>query len=125
MDFLDLDFEEFSQIEKRDCVKYDFPVVSFFKYKGAAVVVFNKACEKVFDCVKFVKIYGNAEYLVFSPTNIADAHCFRIYYNKRSNPSFACAGIERFAVVGKSYRLHKTKKGFAIKLNEPILNRKE
>ena len=125
MDFLDLDCAELSQIEKRNIAKYDFPVVSFVKYEGNPVAFFNKACKEEFCYAKFIKVYGNAEYMVFQPTNTADAHCFKIYYHQKVNPKFSAAGFERFAVVGKTYRLYKTKKGFAIKLNEPLLDRKE
>lgn len=125
MEFLDFDCDKLIQIEKRNLVKYDFPVVSFFKYSGSPLAFFNKACKEEFCYAKFLKVYGNAEYMVFQPTNTADVHCFTIYYHQKVNPKIAAAGFERFAVVGKTFRLYKTKKGFAIKLNEPLLDRKE
>ena len=125
MEFLELNLDEFSQIERRNINKYDFPVVSFFKYNGSPVISFNKACEEEFGYVKYLKIYGNAEYLVFSLTDTKDSHCFAISYGRRSNPHVISSGVERFAVVGKTYKLYKTPKGYAIKLNEPIFNRKE
>ena len=72
-----------------------------------------------------MKIYGNAEYIVFVPTDTKDRHSFAISCSEYSNPVVCTTALERFAVAGKTYKLHKTPKGFAIKLNDPIYTRKE
>ena len=125
MEFLDLPFDEVTQIKKNGQVRFDFPAVTFYKSTGVLHASFNKWCGTKFNKAKYLKIYSNAEYLIFSPTDKVDNHCFKITYQGSSNAIVVSTVIERFAVDGKTFKVYQTQKGFAIKLNEPILNRKE
>ena len=116
MDLLDLDVGELSVVERKDFVQFDFPCVSFTKYESSHRMLFNRLCKKEFANAKYMKIYSNAEYIVFVPTVTKDRHCFAI----SANQVVTTTALERFAVAGKTYKLHKTPKGFAIKLNDPI-----
>ena len=124
MEFLDLPFDEVTQVKKNSQVRLDFPAVSFYKSSGVMHASFNKLSGSQFNKAKYLKIYGNAEYMVFSPTDKADCHCFKIFYLGSGNATVSSTAIERFAVEGKTYKVYQTQKGFAIKLNEPVMNRK-
>jgi hypothetical protein len=125
MEFLDLSFDEMTQLEKTSRAKFDFPVVHFIKGHNVLLASFNKACTNKFKNARYIRIYGNAEYIVFSPTDVFDPHGFKVTYNHKVNSVVSARSLERFAVEGKTYKLYQTQKGFAIKLSEPILNRKE
>lgn len=125
MEFLDLAFDEVAQIEKNGTVRFDFPVVTFYRSTGVIHVSFNKYAGIKFNKAKYLKIYSTAEYLVFSPTDKADNHCFKITYQRCSNAVVSSNALERFSVEGKTYKVYQTQKVFAIKLSEPIVNRKE
>ena len=125
MEFLDLPFDEMTQLEKTSRAKFDFPVVHFLKGNNVLIASFNKACAIKLKNARYLRIYGNAEYIVFSPTNAVDPHGFKVTYNHKINPVVSTRSLERFSVEGKTYKVYQTSKGFAIKLNEPILSRKE
>ena len=125
MEFLDLSFDEMTQVKSSRKVRLDFPAVAFYRSTGVLHASFNKWCCIKFDKAKYIKIFGNAEYLVFEPTDKADNHCFKITYQGNSNATISSSAFERFAVNEKIYKVYQTQKGFAIKLNEPVINRKE
>jgi hypothetical protein len=125
MEFLDLNFDEMPRIEKIKHTKFPFPVVTFSKDRNTIVASFNKLCGEKFNRAKYLKIYGNAEYLIFVPSDSADVNTYKLNYNRGIYPTTASRSLERFAVNGKTYKVYQTKKGFAIKLNEPVVNRKE
>ena len=125
MEFLDLPFDDVPQVKKNGQVRFEFPAVSFYRCKNVMIASFNKWCGSKFNKAKYLKIYGNAEYLVFLPTDKADNHCFKITCQRSANAVVASTALERFAVDGKTYKVYQTPKGFAVKLNEPVINRKE
>ena len=124
MDFLDIQLDDMTLVEKVKPV-YEFPAVYFSKHKNSFVAYFNQRAGNVFNGCKYMKIYATAEYVVFSPVNKKDAHSFAVYYIPSGNGIINCAGLERFRLEGKTYKLYKTEKGFAVKIHDPILNRKE
>ena len=125
MEFLDLSFDEMTQVKTNGKIKLDFPAVSFYRSTGVLHASFNKLCCVKFNKAKYLKIYSNAEYLIFAPTDKVDNHCFKITYQGNSNATVSSSAFERFAVDEKTYKVYQTQKGFAIKLNEPVINRKE
>jgi hypothetical protein len=125
MDFLDINLGEMTLIEKQKHTKFFFPAVTFSKDRNTIVASFNKLCGEKFNKAKYLKIFGNAEYLIFVPSNSEEANAYKLNYNRGLYPVTASRSLERFAVDGKTYKVYQTKKGFAIKLNEPVVNRKE
>ena len=124
MEFLELPFDEVTQVEKSNQTRFEFPAVNFYKTKNLLIASFNKFSTPNFNKAKYLKIYGNAEYLVFLPVDKVDAHCFKVTYQRNTNAIVASSALERFAVEGKTYKVYQTQKGFAIKLHEPVLDRK-
>ena len=122
MEFLDLQTDEMDVIKKEKPM-YDFPAVTFHKNESFTVN-FNRLAKKLFENCDYVKIFANAEYIVFQPSDKRDFSTLKITRNKSGGCYFNCVGLERFALDGKAYKLYNTKKGVAIKINEPIQNRK-
>lgn len=123
MDSLDFNLDEMDVIQQsKPC--HDFPAVSFSKYRTNYIAYFNRHAGNLFDKCPCVKIYANAEYVVFQPVTKKDYHSFKISYIKTGCGNITCAGLERLRLDGKTYRLHKTEKGLALKINDPIKTRK-
>ena len=78
----------------------------------------------MFDNCDYVKVFANAEYIVFQPYDKKDCTGYKINRNNSGGCYFNCSSLERFALKGKSFKLYNTKKGLAIKINDPIQNRK-
>ena len=123
MEFLDLQLDEMEGIQPSKPV-YDFPAVSFGQYKTNHVAYFNRLAGKAFDNCPSVKVYANAEYIVFQPVHKKDHHSFSVSYIVSGGGQITCAGLERFRLDGKTYRMYKTEKGLALKINDPIKSRK-
>ncbi len=119
MDFLDLQFDETNAI-KNSKTKFDFPVVSFRKYKANFIAHFNQYAGKAFNKCQHVKIYATAEYVVFLPIPKNDPHSYTITYISETSATVTCAGLERHRLDGKTFKLYNTEKGLAIKINDPI-----
>ncbi len=122
MEFLDLQIDEMEVIQKEKPM-YDFPVVTFHK-NAAFIVSFNQHAKRAFDNYDYVKVFANAEYIVFQPSNKKYGTEHKIGRNRSGGCCFNCASLERFMLDGKAYKLYKTSKGLAIKINEPLKNRK-
>lgn len=123
MEFLDLQIDKMEEVAKTK-VSHDFPVVTFSKCENCYMARFNKRAREMFGNCTHVKIYANAEYIVFSPSDRKDYHSYKLTFRNAGDCSTSCSKLERFVLDGKSYKLHNTKKGLAIKINEPIKNRK-
>jgi hypothetical protein len=122
MEFLDLQMDEMENVGKTKRM-YDFPVATFHK-NANFTVSFNRHAKKILNKREYVKIYVNAEYIVFQLSDKKDFNSYKITYNKSGGCYFNCSSLERFVLEGKSFKLYNTKKGVAIKLNEPIQKRK-
>lgn len=122
MEFLDLQTDGMDAIKKQK-PQYDFPTVVFKKEKNCTAY-FNRYAKEIFNNCTYIKVCANAEYIVFQPSNKEDYYSHRISYNKSGGCSFNCAGLDRFILDGKAFKLYAVKKGFAIKVNDPIKNRK-
>ena len=123
MEFLDLQLDEMEVIQHSKPI-YDFPAVSFRKYRTNYIAYFNRQAGKEFNDSPCVKIYANAEYIVFQPVHKKDHHSFTVSYIASGGGQITCAGLERFRLDNKNYRLYKTEKGLALKINDPIKTRK-
>ena len=123
MEFLDLQLDGMEVIQHSKPI-YDFPAVSFRKYRTNYVAYFNRQAGKAFNNSPSVKIYANAEYIVFQPVTKKDHRSFSVSYIASGGGQVTCAGLERFRLDGKNYKLHNTEKGLALKINDPIKNRK-
>ena len=124
MDFLDVQLDDMTLVQKANPT-YDFPVVTFRKHNKSFITYFNQHAGKALNNCRHVKIYATAEYVVFSPVHKKDTHSFMVHYISSDCASVSCVGLERFRLEDKTYKLYKTEKGFAIKINDPIKNRKE
>lgn len=122
MEFLDLQIDEMDVIRKERPI-LDFPAVTFHKGANFAAY-FNRHTKRMFDNCDYVKVFANAEYIVFQPSDKKDRTNYKITRNKSGGCYFNCSSLERFALKGKAFKLYNTKKGLAIKINEPIQNRK-
>ncbi len=123
MEFLDLQIDEMDAIEKR-YYKYDFPAVSFHRNTKNYVAFFNKQAAKMLEGYVCAKIYANAENIVFVFSDKKDCHSHKIHRNNAGGIFMSCSALQRLMLEGKTYKLYNTKKGLAIKINEPIKNRK-
>ena len=123
MEFLDLQIDETDAI-KRTVKTYDFPVVTFHKNGTIFAASFNRHARKALDNCEHVKIFANAEYIVFQPTDRKGPHTYKISYPPRGGGTLHCQKLERFVLYGKTFKLYSTQKGLAIKLSEPIQVRK-
>ncbi len=124
MDFLDLQLDETNEIKNPNTM-WDFPAVSFRKYKTNFIAHFNRHAGKLFNKCQHVKIYATAEYVVFLPIPKKDLRSYKITYISETSASVTCAGLERLRLDEKTFKLYNTEKGLAIKINDPIKNRKE
>ena len=122
IEFLDLQICETDEVKKTNPM-YDFPAVTFHK-NASYTACFNRHTRKLLGDSTYIKILANAEYVVFQPSTKKEYHSHKINYNKSGGFCFNCAGLERYGLHGKAYKLYKTQKGLAIKINEPIRNRK-
>lgn len=123
MEFLDLQIDEMDAIEKGNH-KYDFPAVSFHRNTKNYVAFFNKPAAKMLEGYVCAKIYTNAEYVVFAFSDKKDCRTYKIHRNNVGAIYISCAALQRLMLDGKTFKLYNTKKGLAIKINEPIKNRK-
>lgn len=123
MEFLDLQIDEMDAIEKR-YYKYDFPAVSFHRNTKNYVAFFNKRAAKMLEGYVCAKIYAKADYVVFAFSDKKDCRSYKIHRNNAGGTFISCAALQRLMLDGKTFKLYNTKKGFAIKINEPIQNRK-
>ena len=123
MEFLDLHLDEMDEIQQGRPT-FDFPTVSFSKYRNNYIAYFNRHAGKALEKFPCVRIYANAEYVVFQPVTKKDHHSFTVSYIKTGGGNVTCAGLERCQLHGKIYRLYKTDKGLALKINDPIRTRK-
>ena len=123
MEFLDLQIDEMNAIEKGYC-KYDFPVVSFHRNTKNYVAFFNKQAAKMLEGYVCAKIYTKAEYVVFAFSDKNDCRSYKIHRNNAGGTFISCSALQRLMLDGKSFKLYNTKKGLAIKINEPLKNRK-
>lgn len=119
MDFLDLQNDEMNELEK-SYQEYGFPVVTFHRYGGRHIASFNKHAQKTLCNYSRVKIYANAEYVVFQPSDKNDWHAYCLNHTKVGGCTTTCKEFGRLMLQGKAYKLYNTKKGFAIKRNEPL-----
>ena len=124
MDFLDVQLDDMALVRRLNAV-CDFPAVTFSKQDRSFICRFNKQATEAFNGCKYVKIYANAEYVVFSPVQKKDIHSFMISYSVAYNAAVCCIGLERFRLEGKTFKLYKTEKGFALKVHDPCFDRKE
>jgi hypothetical protein len=124
MDFLDVQLDDMELVQRGN-VTCDFPAVTFSKHDRSFVARFNKHASKALDGCKYVKIYANAEYIVFSPISKKDIRSFVVNYSVTHSASICCIGLERFRLEDKVFKLYKTEKGFALKVNDPCCVRKE
>lgn len=122
MEFLELQIDEMDVIKKEKPM-YEFPAVTFHK-NANFTANFNRHAKKLFENCNYVKIFANAEYIVFQPSEKKDFSVLKINRNRSGGCYLNCQGLERYALQGKAYKLYNTKKGVAIKINEPIQNRK-
>ena len=122
MVFLDLQIDEMKEIERTRCI-YDFPTVSFYQTPKSYIAYFNKQARKIIDGYVCVKIYANAEYVVFRFFDKNECNSYGIKRNNLGGYYISCSRLKRIMLHGKSYKLYNTGNGYAIKINEP-LNRK-
>lgn len=123
MEFLDLEIDEMDEIQKSRPT-YDFPVVSFHKGAHGYTAYFNRHAAKILGNCAYIKVYANAEYVVFRPSDKKDHHGYKFTINKAGGRYINCASFERFMLDGKIYKLYNTQKGLAIKINDPLKKRK-
>ena len=103
MELLDLQTDEMEAI-KRTRNTYDFPTHA----------------RKILDGYAYTRVYANAEYVVFQFTNKKDCHSFKINRNNLDGRYICCSELRRLPLIGKTFKMYNTKKGFAIKINEPL-----
>lgn len=119
MEFLDLQIDEMESIPKTRPV-YDFHAVSFRQVNNGYSAYFNRHAKAILRNCDRIKVYANAEYVVFQPSDKKDSHSYKLSINNRGGCYINCKGFERFMLDGKTYKLHNTQKGLAIKINDPI-----
>ena len=119
MELLDLQTDEMEAI-KRTRNTYDFPTVSIRKNAKSCVAYFNTHARKILDGYAYTRVYANAEYVVFQFTNKKDCHSFKINRNNLDGRYICCSELRRLPLIGKTFKMYNTKKGFAIKINEPL-----
>ena len=119
MDFLDLQIDEMGAIKNRHR-RHNFPAVSFYRNRKYYVASFNRSASKKLEGYFFVKIYATAEYVVFAFSNKKDCRSYKIQRNNTGCFFINCSPLQRFKLEGKVFKLYKTEKGLAIKINDPI-----
>ena len=124
MESLELDLDLFDLIEATpEKTQFPFPAVSFNTNhinSNSIYVIFNVKASQMLKDYKYMLIYGTAEFLVFCPTNTKSTKTFNIHTVRNNYCHISTTVLNRFNVRNKTFKLYKTAKGFAIKLNEPI-----
>ena len=124
MESLELDLDLFDLIDApKEHTQYHFPAVSFNTSNinsNSIHAAFNIKASQMLKDYKYMLIYATAEFLVFSPTNTKSTKTFNIHTVQNKYCHVSATVLKRFAVKNKTFKLYKTAKGFAIKLNEPI-----
>lgn len=106
--------------------KYEFPVISFVRdmhLVKCPYAYFNDKCNHLLEGYRFVRIYKTADHMVFSPQKQDSVGCFSLGFDSRGHRRINTNHFKNLNLSGKSYKLYRCKHGFAIKLDEPLVQK--
>ena len=104
---------------------FTFPVVTFReRSSGLFYAYINQYGKALFDGFDSVDILKTPEHIIFATVGRVGAGAFKIRHKDNGEIAICSHTFFAYPIIGKTFRLYRCTHGCAIRLHEPIFDRR-
>ncbi len=107
-------------------VSFPFPAVTFGeKTRGIIYATFNKAAADCFAGVERLTLMKTSELIIFATKNLNGCGETKLRRSEKDAPKIYSKTFVNYPLEGNTYKLYRCTHGWAIKIYEPIYERRK